>query len=680
VLIRTRHASHDQRTLSFGPADADDSPVEHAPITPERSEVTARVQTELRDRARRLLLWGLPAGPSAGLTLTTLVDGRSRTAEVLFVLLMTTAYLASAFLLWRPLAGDTKALLAAALIGSAWGAAGPVLAPTALAEQSIVMLFLVGVAAVAQLTCSPSRWMYLAFGTPQAAMTLIWLATSYDDRLTSIAALSVVFFVMLAGGHLFINRVLVQALHHRFTNASLVVELDRERDRIGATNEALVIANERLSHRATHDALTGLLNRNGVMELVDLLAPEARPGASLVLLQVGIDRFKFVNDALGHLAGDRLLQAVAERVQRSIGDGAAIARLGGDEFAVVAHPVADDAEAVALADRVRAVLDDPVTIDGRDIGLTASIGVVLSSGTGETSADLLRFADAALHRAKDLGRNRNGLFDDSMRASIKRRFEEAGELRRAIDAGQIVPWYQPEVDLETGRIVGAEALARWIHPTRGVIVAGGFMPLAEEVGLDDLISDVIARGVIEQRGLWHAQGVDPSFRVRFNVTAQQIAATDAASRLLRAMERSSVPTSGLSIEVTETGFIRDLQQAIRSIDSVRAAGMTVALDDFGTGYSSMSLLQQLPIDAVKVDRSFIRDLADDPRDRALVRSVIGLAADLGLSVTAEGVETEEQADLLREMGCRRAQGFLYAAALDPDELMHRVRAAGIELA
>jgi EAL domain-containing protein (putative c-di-GMP-specific phosphodiesterase class I) len=290
---------------------------------------------------------------------------------------------------------------------------------------------------------------------------------------------------------------------------------------------------------------------------------------------------------------------------------------------------------------------------------------------------LQRFADSALYRAKEAGRNQVALFDRVMQSRMEAALDRGSALRMALRSGLIVPWYQPEIDLRTREFVGAEALARWIRP-EGVMTAGEFMPVAREVGLELPISDRIVLDVVNQRAQWHHVGMDPTFRVRVNVTAQQSSSPEHLRALIHELTLTEAPAQGICVEVTETDVIRDLDLACAMLDEVRSHGISVALDDFGTGHSSLSLLQRLPLDAVKIDRSFIRDIYDDRRDRALVRTVIGLADELGLSVTAEGVETEVQEDILLNMGCRYAQGFLYSRAVPVNELETMLAAGTVQ--
>jgi diguanylate cyclase (GGDEF)-like protein len=638
----------------------------------------ARVSSLRAVASRRLLIRGLFATPLAAPLIAFMMHRAATTEGVLAWLVIAyvgfTIALTSAIVLSRRRPDSPNVLaVPAGIIGLTWGLAGPVLDPTTPATQAVLALVFVTVISVAVVMNAVTRAAFLCMALAIVFPATWWLSGSSDDTIRMLAPLAFILVGLFGVLHAEVKAMISSALTSQARNERLVEELEGERERIVVANDALTVANEQLHVRAHHDALTGLLNRHGLIDEIERLISSAQRAAEVAVIYLDLDRFKLVNDALGHMAGDRLLRTVAERCLGAVPAGARIARLGGDEFCIVAYPVADAVEAMDLAEGVRAALDRPIAIDGRAIMATTSVGVAVSSKRREGAEDLLRFADAALYVSKDAGRNRVALFDDSMRSSMERRIDEASELRRALDAGLIVPWYQPEVDLATGRIIGAEALARWMHPTKGVLAAGRFMPLAEEVGLDRPISASIGAAVLRARVAWREVGIDHAFRLRFNVTAQQLDDGNDIASLIGGAVDDRIAAEGLSIEVTETGIIRDIDRAVGVLQRVRDAGVTVALDDFGTGHSSMSLLQRLPLDGLKIDRSFVRDLADDPRDRALVRAAITMATELHMKVTAEGVETEEQADILRSYGCHTAQGFLYSPAVSEVEILDMLR-------
>ncbi len=351
-----------------------------------------------------------------------------------------------------------------------------------------------------------------------------------------------------------------------------------------------------------------------------------------------------------------------------------LARLGGDEFTMLLDKLHSNGEALVIAERVAAAFVEPFQAGDRLINVSASIGVATNLDTTDDAETLLSFADAAQYRAKQTGRDRIEVFDIKLRAAIESRLDDEHALRGAISDGRIVAWFQPEVDLRTGLFVGAEALARWDHPERGVLDAWKFVPLAEETGLVFALDDAIVASAVTTRAELAAAGLGDGFRIWCNVSATHLTRGKPAQQLEELLERTGCDPNLIGLEITETAVLPDIAAAAREIAAARDLGVKVALDDFGTGHSSLTLLRSLTIDRVKIDRTFISDFTSDSRDAAIVRRVIGLAQDLGLDVVAEGVETPEQAGLLVELGCPRAQGYLWAKALPIAELRARIDA------
>jgi predicted signal transduction protein with EAL and GGDEF domain len=349
-----------------------------------------------------------------------------------------------------------------------------------------------------------------------------------------------------------------------------------------------------------------------------------------------------------------------------------LARLGGDEFTMLLDRLHDGTEALAIAERVAAAFTEPFDISGRRFNVSASIGIATNLNPADDADALLSNADAAQYRAKEGGRNRIEIFDVEFRDTIRRRLDDEQELRDAIANDEIHAWYQPEVELHTGRIVGAEALARWSH-AGGLREAWTFVPLAEDAGLVFALDDAIVRNAVEARAELALMGMETDFRIWCNVSANQLTRARPTERLLALLERSGCDPNLIGIEITETAILPDVDAAAREIAEARRVGIKVALDDFGTGHSSLTLLRSLPIDKVKIDQTFVRELTRDARVVAIVRSVINLAGDLGLEVVAEGVETAEQARLLGELGCNFAQGYLWARAVPIEALVARLR-------
>jgi diguanylate cyclase (GGDEF)-like protein/PAS domain S-box-containing protein len=420
---------------------------------------------------------------------------------------------------------------------------------------------------------------------------------------------------------------------------------------------------DRLAHEVLHDRLTGLANRALFVDrLHQSLARTARRESLLAVLFVDLDRFQLVNDSLGHEAGDCLLVEVAARLQGVLRSGDTAARFGGDEFTLLCEEVVDEAQATAIADRVLAVLSVPFLLDGSSLHLTGSVGIVLSDGANDVlPTDLLRDADAAMHRAKDLGKARYELFDERLRARAVARFQTESALHAAIAQGQLRVHYQPEVCLKTGRILGAEALVRWLHPDNGLVPPDEFIPLAEETGLIEQIGTWVLREACWQAARWRDAGGDAQpFEVWVNLSPRQLTPSLVAV-VAGVLEDTGADPAQLGLEVTETALLGDAEAAIGILTELRALGVRIVIDDFGTGYSSLAYLRRLPVHGVKIDKSFVASLGTSREDAAIVAAVVGMASALGLRTIAEGVETRAQLDQVVRLGCDAAQGYYFAA-------------------
>jgi len=428
-------------------------------------------------------------------------------------------------------------------------------------------------------------------------------------------------------------------------------------------------ADEALRRSAFYDALTGLPNRALFLDRLEKAVERSRRGSHpFAVMFLDLDRFKLVNDSLGHHLGDELLVAVGRRLVTCIRPGDTVARLGGDEFAVLLEDVAGRDEASAVADRILAVLDQPVPLEGHDVFPSASIGVVMASELEAQSEHLLRFADVAMYRAKALGRNRRELFDPSMHQNVVDRLKLETDLRRAVERGELRLLYQPIVTLASGRTTGMEALLRWQHPERGLLAPADFMRVAEETGVISAIGGWVVREAAGQLVEWQREvPAELALRMSVNVSTRELADPAFADRLAEVLEEAGPAYDSLRVEVSESTMMRNADSVIPVLERLRDMGVRAYMDDFGTGYSSLSWLHRFPVNVLKVDRSFVERL---PRERdavEIVRTIVALARTLGLEIIAEGVEQPEQAALLREMGCQYAQGYHFSGPMTAED-------------
>jgi len=422
-----------------------------------------------------------------------------------------------------------------------------------------------------------------------------------------------------------------------------------------------------LEHQATHDALTALPNRALFQgRLGQALAGAARGGDAAAVLFLDLDRFKVVNDSLGHAAGDDLLVAVAGRLAGCVRGGDTVARLGGDEFAVLLAGLGAGGEATRTAGRIIRALDAPFRLGGRDVVTATSIGIAVG-GTGHAAADLLRDADVALYRAKARGRGRYAVFDATMNARALERLELEADLRRALRRGEFEVYYQPKVDLGTGRLAGLEALVRWRHPVRGVVGPGVFIPLAEETGLIQPLGQWVLEEACRQARRWGkamgAVGGGAAVVVSVNLSARQFAQPTLVEDVARALEVAGADPHQVQLEITEGVAMGNAEATVEILRRLKELGVGLAIDDFGTGYSSLAYLKRFPVDALKIDRAFVTGLRRETADSSIVGAVVGLGRALRLAVVAEGVETAEEATQLCELGCALGQGYHFARPL-----------------
>jgi diguanylate cyclase (GGDEF)-like protein len=392
------------------------------------------------------------------------------------------------------------------------------------------------------------------------------------------------------------------------------------------------------------------------------------PDHDVAVFFLDLDRFKVVNDSLGHTAGDRILVELARRLQAAVRPGDLVARFGGDEFVVACSGVASAAHALEVADRLLDLVEQPLISGGAHLVITASIGIVLTAG-GADAQSLLRDADAAMYEAKDRGRAQAVLFDNELRTKVVSRLDIERGLRLALERGELEVAYQPKVRLEDTSLAGFEALLRWRHPERGYLLPEAFLEVAEETGLVRSIGEWVFERACQQLVSWRTHHPEwGAIRMCVNLSVHQLADRAHSARTAAILARTGVPADGIVVEITESVLAHDVVLVQRSLAELHELGVSLALDDFGTGYSSMVHLKKFPIDTLKIDISFIAGMMHDPEDAAIVESIVSLAHALGLELIAEGVESEEQAERLRALGVGVAQGFRWSPALAPAEI------------
>jgi diguanylate cyclase (GGDEF)-like protein len=427
-------------------------------------------------------------------------------------------------------------------------------------------------------------------------------------------------------------------------------------------------AEDTLRFVATHDPLTDLGNRAIFTEqLGHALARSERYKKGLAVLFVDIDRFKIVNDTLGHTAGDRMLQECARRLKDCLRGSDTVARLGGDEFVVMIEDFSGPRDAIAVAQKILTHLGRPLVLEAQEIIPSASIGIAIAPDDGADAEMLLKNADIAMYRAKDQGRNNYQFYSAHMNKHTFERLAMESSLRKATERGEFMLHYQPKLHLETGAISGVEALVRWRHPDLGMVSPAQFIPLAEETGLIGQIGEWVLRTACEQGRKWREAGLPP-FRIAVNLSARQFAQKNLLAMVGAMVSETGLPGDSLEFEITESLVMQNPEHATQVLHKLRAMGVTLAIDDFGTGYSSLGYLKRFPINCIKVDRSFIKDIPNDKDDMAITRGVIALGHSLRLKVVAEGVETKEQQHFLQENGCDEMQGFLFSKPLSADDL------------
>ena len=434
-----------------------------------------------------------------------------------------------------------------------------------------------------------------------------------------------------------------------------------------------VKAEETIRHLAYHDVLTGLPNRVAFEERLRIdLAQARRNHQKVAVMFLDLDRFKAVNDTVGHAGGDQLLQQVAGEFVEAIREGDTVARVGGDEFTFILPGIEHTEDAGVVAERILRSVRQPRMVAGQDFHVTTSIGISVFPKDGSDADALMRNADTAMYRAKERGRDNHQVFTPAMKASLMETLALENDLSHALEREELFLRYQPVVDLSSGRVVGAEALLRWQHPKRGLVQPDEFIPLAEETGLIVPIGEWVLRGACAQAKAWQEDGLGPQW-VSVNVSARQVEQPGLVAAVARALAEHGLYPASLHLELTEGAVMRQMEPVVSTLSQLRAMGLRLCVDDFGTGYSSLGYLKRFPIDTIKIDRSFVRDVTTDQNDAAIVTTVVTMARSLNLRVVAEGVETEAQLGFLREIECDEFQGFLVSPAVTTEAFEALVR-------
>jgi diguanylate cyclase (GGDEF)-like protein len=447
-------------------------------------------------------------------------------------------------------------------------------------------------------------------------------------------------------------------LHAAFRE--LTDKLRASRDRLQAEIEKEKASAQRIQHIAYHDALTGLPNRALFSKLLERALKEGkRYDRRLAVMFVDLDRFKNINDTLGHEAGDALLGEVATRLRAALRASDTVARLGGDEFVILVPEIDDEAGLTAIAEKLLAAIARPLACAGQEFRVTASVGIAVYPADGLDEPTLMKHADIAMYQAKEDGKNTFAFYADDLNHHSLERLAFESNLRRALEHEQLELHYQPKVDSRSSRMTGVEALLRWRHPDLGLVAPARFIPIAEETGLIVPIGRWVLRTACAQQVAWRRQGL-PDLRMAVNLSARQFADDNLLRDVESIVRETGIAPGALEIEITESVLMMDIPKALAVLKAFKALGIRLSVDDFGTGYSSLANLKRFPVDTIKVDRSFVRELPANGEDRAIADAIIAMGRTLGMCIVAEGVETGAQADFLRDHGCDEIQGFFYS--------------------
>jgi len=499
-------------------------------------------------------------------------------------------------------------------------------------------------------------------------MTPMELATDFGDDIFSR------FLEQLRSGKQ--NEIIFETTHRRKDGTSYPVDttLQISREQSPPCFVAIVQdiserkrAEDHIRRQASFDALTGLPNRTVFFDHMTMaIASSGRYGKSFAVLFVDLDRFKDVNDSLGHIFGDELLKKVAKRLKSSIRSMDTVARFGGDEFTIILPELNRGHDAAIFAEKILERLSNAFTIEDQELFIGASIGITVFPDDASDEITLLRNADMAMYRAKDEGRNTYRFFSPEMSAKAIRRMQMEVDLRRALVEDELFIVYQPIISVSSGEVTGMEALVRWDHPQQGLIMPDEFISLAEETGLIGPMGEWVLGNACKQASEWIAEGL-PALKLSVNVSSQQLKYGLSGETIARQIEKSKFPPASLTIEITESLFMGDSPEAMALLATIQELGISLSIDDFGTGFSALSYLKKIPADFVKIDRSFITGLAEDPRDQAMVKAIVSLAHSMGFQTVVEGVETLEQLEFMKPLECGFIQGFYYSRPLPAAE-------------
>ncbi|MGG4450052.1 putative bifunctional diguanylate cyclase/phosphodiesterase [Brevibacillus porteri] len=434
-------------------------------------------------------------------------------------------------------------------------------------------------------------------------------------------------------------------------------------------------AEQTINHMAYHDALTDLPNRRLFeAELTIALSQAKQQGQMMAILFFDLDRFKYINDSLGHYFGDCLLQSLSHRLKENVGSAGILARMGGDEFTMIFPAISDETEVIALADRIIASLQSPLQVEDRECIVTTSIGISIFPRDGEDTQTLMKHADAAMYSAKEKGRNRYNLYSSTMSLHAAERLAVEQELRKALERNEFRLHYQPQLDCKTNQVVGVEALLRWRHPEWGMVSPAEFIPLAEETGLIVPIGEWVLRTACQQNKAWAEAGY-PSLRIAVNLSARQFQQENLVGMIKQVLQETQMQPQFLELEITESAVMQNATRFIGILHELKNLGIWLSIDDFGTGYSSLSYLRDFPINRLKIDRSFVNDITEN-EDAVIAKSIIAMAHSLQMNVLAEGVENEVQLTFLREQQCDEMQGYYCSKPLPAEQLEEWMQQSG----